>query len=433
MPQKYPIPQLSSEAQISEQVASLPDQINPVNMVDTQNLHNDQIPGFQGSQIDDAKLTISEEDNTSFYIGLSLAIASTIFIGASFIVKKIALRRLASHGISASEGGYGYLLDWVWWCGMLSMTIGEASNFIAYAFAPATVVTPLGALSIIVSSVLGNIVLKERLNLHGKLGAILTILGSTVMVISAPKEPEIATLAELEVQVIRPGFLLYATVAVGISLYLIIVIEPMHGRTNIFVYILICSIVGGFSVACVKAVGIMVKQFLSTGPDHLNVFKEPFAYVMTVALAVTLTTQLNYLNRSLDIFDASMVTPIYYVTFTTSVLTCTAILFEEWNKVERSDDVVSLFAGFGTIIVGTFLLHSFKSLDVTFNELQERMRNEAARARRRVGNSNHAAMLPGEQRSSSDVRNRGSGQSYRMLEEEEHESEVLLEGVNSES
>ena len=94
------------------------------------------------------------EDNTSFYIGLGLAIGSTIFVGASFIIKKTALRRLADRGIRSSEGGYGYLLDWVWWCGMLSMTIGEAANFMAYAFAPATVVTPLGALSIIVSSVL---------------------------------------------------------------------------------------------------------------------------------------------------------------------------------------------------------------------------------------------------------------------------------------
>ena len=46
---------------------------------------------------------------------------------------------------------------------MLSMGIGEGANFLAYAFAPATIVTPLGALSIIVSSVLGSIYLSEGL------------------------------------------------------------------------------------------------------------------------------------------------------------------------------------------------------------------------------------------------------------------------------
>ena len=140
-------------------------------------------------------------DDTGFYIGLTLAISSTIFIGASFIVKKVALARLAARGVRSSDGGYGYLTDWVWWLGFLSMALGEAANFLAYAYAPATVVTPLGALSIIVSSVLGNIYLNEKLNLHGKIGAVLTMLGSTIMVIAAPKEPEIGTLDELEAQV----------------------------------------------------------------------------------------------------------------------------------------------------------------------------------------------------------------------------------------
>lgn len=38
----------------------------------------------------------------------------------------------------------------IWWAGLLSMVVGELANFAAYAFAPAVLVTPLGALSIIV-------------------------------------------------------------------------------------------------------------------------------------------------------------------------------------------------------------------------------------------------------------------------------------------
>ena len=33
---------------------------------------------------------------------------------------------------------------------MLAVTLGEFANFAAYAFAPATLVTPLGALSVLV-------------------------------------------------------------------------------------------------------------------------------------------------------------------------------------------------------------------------------------------------------------------------------------------
>ena len=50
----------------------------------------------------------------------------------------------------AGVGGYSYLAEPLWWAGMLTMVVGEVANFAAYAFAPAILVTPLGALSIIV-------------------------------------------------------------------------------------------------------------------------------------------------------------------------------------------------------------------------------------------------------------------------------------------
>ena len=48
------------------------------------------------------------------------------------------------------------------------MALGEVANFVAYAYAPATLVTPLGALSVLVTAVLSARFLQERLNLHGK-------------------------------------------------------------------------------------------------------------------------------------------------------------------------------------------------------------------------------------------------------------------------
>lgn len=45
------------------------------------------------------------------------------------------------------------------------MGVGELANFAAYAFAPAALVTPLGALSILVSAVLAIKCLNESLNI----------------------------------------------------------------------------------------------------------------------------------------------------------------------------------------------------------------------------------------------------------------------------
>ena len=89
--------------------------------------------------------------STDFIIGLVLAVSSSLFIGTSFIVKKKGLLRIARTSASrAGSGGYAYLKEWLWWVGLMTMVVGEAANFTAYGFAPAILVTPLGALSVIV-------------------------------------------------------------------------------------------------------------------------------------------------------------------------------------------------------------------------------------------------------------------------------------------
>lgn len=58
-----------------------------------------------------------------FYIGLGLAVSSSVFIGSSFIIKKKALIKLANAtdvSKRASEGGYGYLKEWLWWMGVIT-------------------------------------------------------------------------------------------------------------------------------------------------------------------------------------------------------------------------------------------------------------------------------------------------------------------------
>ena len=56
-----------------------------------------------------------------YLIGLALALCSTLFIGSSFIVKKIGLIRLSTlaGSLRASKGGFGYLKDWIWWAGFI--------------------------------------------------------------------------------------------------------------------------------------------------------------------------------------------------------------------------------------------------------------------------------------------------------------------------
>ena len=138
------------------------------------------------------------------YIGLALAICSTMAIGASFVITKKGLNDANQrHGFEGD--GYAYLRSPVWWGGIITMVLGEVANFAAYAFAPAILVTPLGALSVLIGAVLGSYFLKENLGILGKLGCALCLIGSVIIVLHAPPDKEIETVNEILQYAIHPG------------------------------------------------------------------------------------------------------------------------------------------------------------------------------------------------------------------------------------
>nr|XP_015204786.1 PREDICTED: magnesium transporter NIPA4 isoform X1 [Lepisosteus oculatus] len=305
--------------------------------------------------------------NSNFWIGLCLAVFSSGLIGGSVILKKLALLRLARTGETrAGEGGHGYLKDWLWWGGLLTMGGGEAANFAAYIFAPATVVTPLGALSVLISAILSSYLLGESLNLIGKLACVLSLLGSTVMVIHAPEEEEVRTLNEMTAKLLDPGFLVYASTLLIATLLLIFYFSPRIGQTNILIYISICSLLGAFTVSSVKGLGITIKTFFSDP----SVIKHPLTWILIVSLVASVIIQINYLNKSLDVFNTLLVYPIYYVFFTTVVLTTSVILFKEWYSMSGVD-IVGTLCGFLVIVLGVFMLHVFRDLKVSLANLPQ--------------------------------------------------------------
>ena len=90
---------------------------------------------------------MNQSESSSFIVGLILAVSSCWFIGelsqllttgfltnlvywysyclgASFIIKKLGLQRFSTdHSqLRASDGGFGYLKEWIWWAGVLTST-----------------------------------------------------------------------------------------------------------------------------------------------------------------------------------------------------------------------------------------------------------------------------------------------------------------------
>ena len=351
-------------------------------------------------------LAVSAARGSDETVGLALAISSSAFIGASFIIKKKGLRVAArGGGASAGAGGYGYLREPLWWTGMSLMVVGEVANFAAYAYAPPILVTPMGALSIVVSAALAHVYLHERLNAFGVLGCMLCIVGSTTLVLHAPPEQEVGSITEMFALAMRPAFLVYAAAAGGAVVWLVWRVAPkvsgalrlrtppapagpcrpappvcpsrlggltrpplprpppflpssrQYGHTHIFVYIGICSIMGSLSVMSCKALGLALRL---TFQGH-NQLGYPSTHLCIVIVAVCVATQMNYLNKALDLFNTAIVSPIYYVMFTTLTILASVLMLRPPQTLTA---YLTQACGFLTIVAGTFLLHTTKDMEM---------------------------------------------------------------------
>ncbi|CAB4414685.1 unnamed protein product [Rhizophagus irregularis] len=96
-------------------------------------------------------ISLNQNDPVFKSVGLILAITSGVFIGSSFVFKKKGLLQSQKQAGSEAGQGHSYLSNGLWWSGMILMIIGEICNFVAYAFTQAILVTPLGALSVVIS------------------------------------------------------------------------------------------------------------------------------------------------------------------------------------------------------------------------------------------------------------------------------------------
>ncbi|KAI2780024.1 DUF803-domain-containing protein [Daldinia loculata] len=285
------------------------------------------------------------------YIGLALAISSSLAIGTSFVItKKGLIQAEEKHGFSGE--GYIYLRNPLWWAGMVTMITGEICNFAAYAFAPAILVTPLGALSVLIGAVLGSYFLKEELGTLGKLGCAICLLGAIIIVLHAPPDEDIQTIDQILNYAIRPGFLLYCAVVAIFATVMIYKIAPLHGKKNPLIYLSICSTVGSVSVMSVKAFGIALKL---TFAGH-NQFTHASTYVFMILTALCILTQMNYFNKALSQFSTQIVNPLYYVTFTTATLCASFILFSGFNTTDVVN-TLSLLCGFLITFTGVYLLN----------------------------------------------------------------------------
>lgn len=260
---------------------------------------------------------------------------------------------------------------------MIMMILGELCNFAAYAFVEALVVTPLGALSVVISAALSSIFLDEKLTFFGWLGCALCIIGSTIIALNGPQEASVGYIADFKKLFLSPPFIAFTSVVIACALSIIFYFGPKYGNKNMLWYILVCSLIGGLSVSVTTGLGAAIVTSVM-GPNQFN----GFTYFLLVFIAVTLVTEVFYLNKALALFNTAMVTPTYYVIFSFCSMVTTVVLFKGLKA--SASQIITIVMAFLVICVGITILQMSKVDPTEFKNLDRRSTILLQAARKRT-------------------------------------------------
>lgn len=127
-----------------------------------------------------------------------------------------------------------YLKSPSWWLGQILMTVGEMGNFLAYGFAPASIVSPLGVVALISNCVIAPIFFGEIFRARDFWGVVIAVAGAVTVVLSAKQEETKLDPHNVWDAISTVEFEIY----VGVSVFLIIVLmwaSPRYGNRSILI------------------------------------------------------------------------------------------------------------------------------------------------------------------------------------------------------
>lgn len=253
----------------------------------------------------------------------------------------------------ADEGAYkqkSYLKSTYWWLGIILMTIGEAGNFLAYGFAPASIVSPLGVVALISNCIIAPFMLKERFRWRDAAGVVVAVGGAVTVVLSASDNNPKLGPDEIWELIKRWEFETYLGITVGV-ISVLMVASNRYGEKNILIDLGLVGLFGGFTALSTKGVASLLSYTL------WRVITFPVFYLLVAILIGTAIMQIKYINRALQRFDATQVIPVQFVMFTLSVILGSAILYRDFERTS-GDDAGKFVGGCALTFSGVWLITS---------------------------------------------------------------------------
>lgn len=225
---------------------------------------------------------------------------------------------------------HAYLRQPLWWLGTSLLNLGELGNFTAYAFAPASVVAPLGVSALVANVFLSPVVLKEPFRRQDLWGCALAVFGG-VTVVSGSKASDSRLSPEQMLDAVeQPLFLGYAAVCVCAAVALGHLSRGPFGDEHVMCDLGLAALLGAFTVLSTKALSSFLNLLF------VDMFRYPITYPILAVLIGTALLQVNYVNKALQRFDSRVVIPSQFCSFALSCIVGSGVLYRDFEGVSSA-------------------------------------------------------------------------------------------------
>lgn len=143
-----------------------------------------------------------------------------------------------------SKANSTYLKSPYWWLGQILITLGEMGNFLAYGFAPASIVSPLGVVALISNCIIAPVMFHERFRARDFWGVLIAVAGVVTVVFSANQEETKLEPHDVWESITTMGFEIY----LGVTILLIIVLMWASGKYGKRTILIDLGLVGLFGM-----------------------------------------------------------------------------------------------------------------------------------------------------------------------------------------
>ena len=211
-----------------------------------------------------------------------------------------------------------------WWVGLLCMFVGEIGNFVAYGMAPASLVSPLGAITVISNAVLSKIILNEPMPRQKAVGVVLALVGAVLIAVNAPAPFPLDTGDKV---ILEEEEFYYSIMTLRACIYIIIVavvafcvanplklpflVSDTLRRDMVVVPCVLCGCAGTMTVTSAKAVFNSLSQAFA---GNAAMFARGdicwLTYLIIIVAVGSILGQVKYLNEALMRHGASRVVPV---------------------------------------------------------------------------------------------------------------------------